>query len=118
MAAIRLKADTNQSDGGWIDESISKALDISIPTTHAGTTVIRRARHRSSTRLGQLPAIKSLVNWMENKKHNESAIACSQPPVGLARWTLRLLADRMVELEYVESISHETVRQVLKKTND
>ena len=43
-------------------------------------------------------------------------LACSEPPEGHARWTLRLLADRMVELEYVESISHVTVRELLKKT--
>lgn len=43
------------------------------------------------------------------------SIACSEPPVGFAKWSLRLLADRMVELNYVESISHETVRTVLKK---
>ena len=45
------------------------------------------------------------------------ATACSQAPQGRSRWTLRLLADRMVELEVVDSISHETVRQVLKKTS-
>ena len=45
------------------------------------------------------------------------AIACGKPPNGYARWSLRLLADRMVELEYVDVISHETVRKVLKKTN-
>ena len=44
------------------------------------------------------------------------ALSCTQPPPGRARWTLRLLAERMVELEIVESISHETVRQTLKKT--
>ncbi len=45
------------------------------------------------------------------------AISCSKTPSGYARWSLRMLADKMVELKYVESISHETVRQVLKKTN-
>ena len=44
-------------------------------------------------------------------------ICCSEPPKGFAKWSLRLLADRMVELKYVESISHVTVRSVLKKTN-
>lgn len=44
------------------------------------------------------------------------ALSCSKPPKGHARWSLRLLADRMVELEYVDAITHETVRQVLKKT--
>ena len=45
------------------------------------------------------------------------ALSCSKPPKGRGRWTLHLLADRMVELEIVESISHETVRRALKKTN-
>lgn len=45
------------------------------------------------------------------------ALSCSEAPEGFARWSLRLLADKMVELEYIESISHETIRKVLKKTN-
>jgi hypothetical protein len=45
------------------------------------------------------------------------ALACSQPPEGHARWSLRMLADRLVELEVVEDISHQTVRRTLKKTN-
>lgn len=44
------------------------------------------------------------------------ALSCSEPPEGFARWSLRLLADRVVELNYIDSISHETVRRVLKKT--
>jgi transposase len=45
------------------------------------------------------------------------ALSCSEAPSGFARWSLRLLADKMVEMEYIESISHETIRRVLKKTN-
>jgi len=45
------------------------------------------------------------------------ALSCSEAPEGFARWSLRMLADKAVELEYVDSISHETVRRVLKKTN-
>jgi hypothetical protein len=45
------------------------------------------------------------------------ALSCSKPPEGAARWTLRLLADQMIELGYVEYISHVTVRELLKKTN-
>ncbi len=44
-------------------------------------------------------------------------LCCSEPPKGYAKWSLRLLADKMVELKYVESITHVTVRNVLKKTN-
>lgn len=43
------------------------------------------------------------------------SLACSEPPEGFSKWSLRLLADKMIELQYVESISHETVRTVLKK---
>ena len=45
------------------------------------------------------------------------ALSCSDPPEGFARWTLRLLADKVVELQYIDSVSHETIRRVLKKTN-
>jgi hypothetical protein len=45
------------------------------------------------------------------------ALSCSDPPEGFARWSLRLLADKVVELEYIDKVSHETIRQVLKKTN-
>lgn len=45
------------------------------------------------------------------------ALSCSEPPEGYSRWSLRLLADKVVELEYIDTISHESVRKVLKKTN-
>lgn len=45
------------------------------------------------------------------------AISCSEPPEGFSRWSLRLLSQEVVKLEYLESVSHETVRKVLKKTN-
>jgi len=45
------------------------------------------------------------------------ALSCSDPPEGFCRWSLRLLASKMVELQYVDELSHEAVRQVLKKTN-
>ena len=45
------------------------------------------------------------------------ALSCSAPPEGQARWSLRLLADRLVELELIDSVSHETVRRTLKKTS-
>jgi len=45
------------------------------------------------------------------------ALSCSSPPEGFSRWSLRLLADKAVELNYIENISHEAVRRILKKTN-
>jgi transposase len=115
-ARILLLADTRREDGGWTDQAISKALDISIPT-------IERVR-RQLVEQG-IEAVLSRQTTKTTKSHKLDgeqeahliAIACSQAPVGFARWTLRLLAKRMVELEIVESISHETVRQTLKKTN-
>ena len=45
------------------------------------------------------------------------ALSCGDPPEGFAKWSLRVLADKVVELEYIDKVSHETIRQVLKKTN-
>ncbi|GHT05105.1 hypothetical protein AGMMS49525_12110 [Bacteroidia bacterium] len=45
------------------------------------------------------------------------SIACSEPPKGFAKWSLRMLADKMVELQYIDSISHVSIGNVLKKTN-
>jgi len=44
------------------------------------------------------------------------ALSCSEPPAGFSRWSLRLLADKVVELKYIDNVSHETIRRVLKKT--
>ena len=65
---------------------------------------------------------KPMSNVKEKKADGEVeahliALSCSKAPKGFSKWSLRLLADKMVELKYVESISHETVRRVLKKTN-
>ena len=113
-ARILLKADINQADGGWSDSAISKALDLSTSTIvrvrqrfvesgFEASLNYRRGRGRKQRRLDG------------EKEAHLLAIACTQAPSGRERWTLRMLADKMVELNYVESISHETVRQTLKK---
>ena len=115
-ARILLKADVNQADGGWIDESISRALDISISTIER----IRKlfVEQGIQAALTRQPASNSKSRKLDGEQEAHLiAIACSQPPAGQTRWTLRLLAERIVSLEIVESISHETVRQTLKKTN-
>ncbi len=115
-ARILLKADVNQPDGDWSDEAISSALDISIST-------IERVRQRFVSE-----GIEASLSYRRGRGRKQRrldgeteahllAIACSEPPPGQARWTLRLLADKMVELNHVESLCHETVRQTLKKTN-
>jgi len=113
-ARILLKADINQTDGGWTDSEISKALNI-------GTRTIERVRQRFVEE-GLEKAITPRRNPSSQLRRIDGeaeahliALACSQAPTGYSRWTLRLLADKMVVLGYVESISHETVRQVLKK---
>lgn len=113
-ARILLKADEHQPGGGWVDAEISAALDISVAT-------IERVRQRFVEEdlevcLKQRRRVRQSLLDGEQEAHL-IALACSPAPEGHTRWTLRLLAERLVELEYVESISHETVRQTLKKTH-
>ena len=57
------------------------------------------------------------IKFTGRQKAKITAIACSQPPHGRSRWTLRLIADKVVELEMADSISHQTIKRILKKTN-
>jgi len=114
-ARILLKADRNQSGGSWCDVEIKAALDVSLRT-------IERVRQRFveegiECALKQRPGAGRKRQMEGEQEAHLIALRCSEPPQGQARWTLRLLADQMIELGYVESISHETVRQTLKKTN-
>lgn len=97
----------------WIDEAITKALKVSMAT-------VARVRKRycqegleaallDKPRSGAPPKVNSRL------EAQLSALACSEPPEGQARWTLRLLADKLVELELVDSISHTAVGNWLKK---
>ena len=115
-ARILLKTDEYQAEGGWKDQAISKALDVSVAT-------IERVRQQFveegfeavlSYKRQQVSKARRLDG---DKEAHLIALTCSDAPGGRARWTLRLLADRMVELGYVEQISHETIRQTLKKTH-
>lgn len=115
-ARILLKADTHQAGGGWTDKAISQALDVSIST-------IERVRQRFVEQsleqaLGRKVQQRRKARLLDGEQEAQLiALACSDPPEGRAQWSLRLLAERMVSLDYVESISYETVRQTLKKTN-
>ncbi len=67
--------------------------------------------------LGRMPSQRNYERTADGEvEAHLVALSCGEPPEGYARWSLRLLADRAVELEYVDSISYETVRRVLKKT--
>ena len=115
-ARILLKSDINQEGGGWIDAAISQALDISVST-------IERVRQRFVEQgleeaLGRKKQKRRKAPRLDgDQEAHLLAITCSEPPEGHGHWSLRLLAERMVELEYVETVSHETVRQTLKKMN-
>ena len=115
-ARILLKADVSHPDGGWTDQAISSAFNIS-------TRTIERVRQRFveenlENALTPRPRQSLKLRRLDGEvEAHLVAIACSQAPPGYKRWTLRLLADQMVVLGYVENISHETVRQVLKKTS-
>lgn len=114
-ARILLKADRNQTNGSWPDHKIKDAFGMSIRT-------IERVRQRFVEE-GLEAALKCRPGGGRKRKLDGEveahliALRCSEAPEGKGRWTLRLLADQMVELGYVEQLSHETVRQVLKKTN-
>lgn len=113
-ARILLKADTAQPDGSWCDADISAALDI-------GTATVERLRQQFVEE-GLEACLSRKTRVYERLLDGQQeayliAIACSSPPAGQSRWTLRLLSERLMELGHVESISHETVRQTLKKMN-
>ncbi|HZI76368.1 MAG TPA: IS630 family transposase [Gemmatimonadales bacterium] len=114
-AQILLKAD--EADGGpaWPDARIAEAFA-------AGITTVERVRQRfvEEGLASALSPYRGGKRIYERKLDGAQeahliALACSPPPDGQARWTLRLLAQRMVELAYVDTLSYETVRQTLKK---
>ncbi len=114
-ARILLRADSAKGQSGWTDEQISQALDVH-PATVAN---IRRrfVEEGLDAALNPRPGGHRPRKLDGEAEAHLIALICSQPPEGHQGWTLRLLADRMVELNYVDDVSHETVRQTLKKTN-
>jgi len=114
-ARILLKANQGEAGPGWTDAAISTALEVD-PAT------VARIRKLYVTE-GLEPALyrKAPNRAYRRKLDGEQearlvAVACSEPPTGHKRWTLRLLANRLVELDVVETVSYETVRQTLKQT--
>jgi transposase len=116
-ARILLKADAAPGGPAWIDARIAEAVEVNV-------TTVERVRERFVEHglEAALARKKQDRPSRERKLDGQAearlvALACSDPPRGRARWTLRLLADKLVELEVVDTVSTETVRQVLKKTN-
>ncbi len=113
-ARILLKADTRGP--GWSDARIAEALECSRVTVE---NIRRRFEERGmdSLRRKKQPRLSRERKLDGKGEAGLLAIACGEPPQGRTRWTLHLLADRVVELRLAESISYETVRQTLKKAN-
>lgn len=115
-ARILLLADQAAGGPAKPDPQIADALG-------CGRATIERIRKRFveeglEAALRPKPSMRVYERRLDGKAEAHLvAIACGAPPEGRARWTLRLLADRMVALGYVECVCHETVRQTLKKTN-
>ena len=114
-ARILLKANQGEGGPGWTDAAIAGALEVH-PTTVArvrrafvdagvDAALARKRPDRVYPRVLDGAAEAHLV-----------AVACSEPPTGRERWTLRLLADELVRLEVVEAVSYETVRRTLEQT--
>jgi transposase len=108
-AQILLKA-----SAGWTDEQIAEALD-------TGRATVERIRQRFVER-GLVGALTENAHPAQKRRLDGRAeahliaLACSERPEGQVHWSMRVLAAKLVEMEVVDSISHETVRQTLKKT--
>lgn len=114
-ARVLLKADEGAGGPGWHDESIMEALEVSRSTVErlrrryveeGLQTALNHRRHRTGH-----------PHCLDGRQEAQLVtLACSTPPNGRDGWTLRLLADKMVELQYADAVSYETVRRTLKKT--
>src|SRR5215204_1058004 len=115
-ARILLKADQSSEGPGWVDEAIAEAVETSQPT-------VARVRKQYfeeglEAALDRRPPNREYHRKLDGEQEARLlALACSEPPEGQARRSLRLLADKLVELEIVvEEVSYQTVRRALKKT--
>jgi transposase len=111
---ILLKADADGPDQ-WTDERIAEAFEVS-------TATVARERRRfceEGLEVALMPRKPGRPRRRVLDGRAEArllALSCSNPPEGRERWSMRLLADRMVELGHVDTVSHETIRRTLKKT--
>ncbi len=115
-ARILLKADRGPDGPGWSDAAIIEALETSQPTVsrlrkQCAEEGLEAALHRRASRREYRRKLDGA------QEAHLVALVCGAPPAGQARWSLRLLADRLVELDIVDAVSYQTVRRVLKKTN-
>jgi len=111
-AQALLKAD---QPAGWKDADIADAFGLSVRTVERLRQRFVEAGLEAALKPQAVPRLPRKIDG-EVEAHLV-ALTCSAPPKGRQRWTLRLLADKMVELGHVSSLSHEGVRQALKKTS-
>jgi hypothetical protein len=115
-ARILLKSDSSEGGPNWTSEAICEALDVHFSTV----TNVRKAFAEGGLEqaLNRKKPEREYEHRLDGKAEAHLiALACSEAPEGYERWTLRLLQDRFVKLEIVESVSHETIRTTLKKMN-
>ena len=116
-ARILLKADEGELGPAYADKEIKEAVEVSISTISR----TRKTFALEGLEAALIPKKRSKPSRPKKfdgeKEAHLIALACSEAPEGHARWTLRLLAEKMVELNHVSSVSHETIRRTLKKTN-
>jgi transposase len=115
-ARILLKADQGPDGPGWVDQAIADAVEVSQPTiSRVRKQYVEQGLEAALTRR---PPTREYVRKLDGvQEAHLIALACAKPPTGQARWSLRLLADKLVELEIVEdAVSYQTVRRILKKT--
>ena len=116
-ARILLKADQGDTGEHWLDKDICTALDTNMSMVgRVRETFVNEGFEAVFTRKKrETPPITPIFDGEAEARL--IALACSEPPLGQVRWTLRLLADKVVELEIVEKAHFNTVGRVLKKTN-
>lgn len=114
-AHILLKADQSAEGSGWSDSQIAEALDVGVTTIHrTRQAYVEQGLEAALERKRPTGRQYRKLDGVQEAKL--VTIACSPPPEGQVRWTIKLLADKLVELEIVDSIGEETVRRTLKKT--
>ena len=115
-ARILLKADQADGGPGWADDVIAEAVEVSTDTVaRVRQRFVEQGLEAALVRKRQdKPSRERVLDGVAEAKLR--AVACSEPPDGRTAWTLRMLADKLVELEVVGSVSTETVRRAMKKT--
>ena len=115
-AQILLKIDAGEHGPAWTDERAAEAFDVHVVSVQKiRQQLVIEGFEAALNRKRQDPPPRRPV-FDEGKERTLVALAQGEPPAGRARWTLHLLADELVRLEVVDTVSYETVRKVLKKT--